>query len=496
MLLMFTIGLEKDCILEFKSMAKSDDVQTLVVDLDGTLIFSDMLFESFWLALSNNWRVLIGAVFALLKGRAQLKEYLAHASVTDVQHLPYNETVLLFIQEWRLSGKRVALVTASDQKIAHEIGNHLGIFDEVWGSNGKVNLRGERKSRFLEESYRTNGYYYMGDAMADLPVWRHAAKALTVNATAKTRRAVELVNEHVEHLNPRERKLTPYMLACRPYQWIKNILTFLPIVMAHQFGSETLLKGLTAFASFCLIASSVYILNDLFDLKADRRHPRKKRRPFASGDVPIAHGMFMLTGLLLLGLFIAAMINLDFLLVVFGYYCLTTAYSIHLKQQVIIDIFVLAMLYTVRIIGGGTAVNIDLSVWLLAFSVFIFLSLAAVKRQAELKDNAVRGKEVAVGRGYSINDLSVISMIAITSGYLSVLVMILYISSPNIVSISAHPEVLWGISAVLLYWITRTIMISHRGNMTDDPIIYAFKDRISQICMLTISVLFIWGSFL
>lgn len=477
-------------------MSDSNNTEILVVDLDGTLIYSDMLLESFWSAVSNNWRVIFGVVFAMLRGRAQLKEYLAGTSTIGVQHLPYNKEVLRFIQEWRLSGRRVALVTASDTKIARQIADYLGIFDDVFGSDGKVNLGGKRKSQFLERIYQNNEYYYMGNAMADLPVWRHASKAFTVNASARTRRAADKNNDDVEHLNPRKMRLRPYFRACRPYQWIKNCLIFLPIIMAHQFDANTLQEGLLAFVSFCLIASSVYVLNDLLDLKADREHPRKRMRPFASGDCSISYAMFMLVGLLALGLHTAAAINREFLLVVSIYYFLTTAYSFHLKQKVIIDIFILAMLYTIRILGGGVASSIDLSVWLLAFSIFIFLSLASVKRQAELQDRSACVDKVLVRRGYNIDDLPIISMIAIASGYLSVLVMILYITSPNVTSLSAHPELLWAISAVLLYWITRTIMITHRGNMTDDPIIYAFKDRTSQGCLLSIVILFTSGSFL
>jgi 4-hydroxybenzoate polyprenyltransferase len=244
--------------------------------------------------------------------------------------------------------------------------------------------------------------------------------------------------------------------------------------------------SLLAFICFSVVASSVYVLNDLLDLAADRAHPRKKNRPFASGSIPIAHGTWMAAGLLLLGAALAVSISVDFLLAMAAYYLLTTAYSLHLKRRIVIDICVLAGLYTARIIAGGVATGIPLSVWLLAFSVFFFLSLAAVKRQAELIDSAERGNLKANGRGYHVDDLPIISMIAIGAGYVSVLVMTLYVNSPAVVQLYAHPEALWGVCGVLLYWITRTVMVAHRGHMHDGAVVYAAKDRISQMCLLII----------
>ena len=251
--------------------------------------------------------------------------------------------------------------------------------------------------------------------------------------------------------------------------------------MARRFCCRLL-----AFICFSVVASSVYVLNDLLDLAADRAHPRKKNRPFASGSIPIAHGTWMAAGLLLLGAALAVSISVDFLLAMAAYYILTTAYSLHLKRRIVIDICVLAGLYTARIVAGGVATGIPLSVWLLAFSVFFFLSLAAVKRQAELIDSVERGNIEASGRGYHVDDLPIISMIAIGAGYVSVLVMTLYVNSPAVVQLYAHPEALWGVCGVLLYWITRTVMVAHRGNMHDDPVVYAAKDRTSQICLLII----------
>lgn len=460
--------------------------EILVVDLDGTLLRSDLLFESFWSAFGRDWRSPLLAMAALTGGWASLKHHLALVSAVDVSTLPYDPKVIAFVQEWRKYGGRTALVTASHHDLAKSIASHLGIFDEVHGSDGKLNLKGERKGEFLEERFGSKGFVYMGDAKADLPVWKRAAKAITVNAPASLRRDAEHVCDSVEHLVSDAKSVKPYIKALRPHQWLKNVLVFLPILAAHQLDYQTFLMSFLAFACFSLVASSVYVLNDLLDLAADRAHPRKKLRPFASGSIPIAQGTWMAAVLVVLGGLLAISISPSFLLIMVAYYLLTTAYSLHLKRRIVIDICVLAGLYTARIIAGGVATEIPLSVWLLAFSVFFFLSLAGVKRQAELIDSAERGKLKASGRGYHVDDLPIISMIAIGAGYVSVLVMMLYVNSPAVVKLYAHPETLWGVCAVLLYWITQTVMVAHRGQMHDDPVVYAAKDRISQMCLLII----------
>lgn len=473
----------------------SDDRLTvLAVDLDGTLLRSDMLFESFWSALGRSWSSPFSALAALTQGRAALKRHLAEKAVIDAETLPYDAEVIAYVERWRANGGRSALVTATDQTIADSIAAHLGIFDEVHGSDGQRNLKAAAKADFLEQRFGRNGFAYMGDARADLAVWERAAKAVTVNAGPALRQSAERVAANVEHLRTASGSARAYLKALRPHQWLKNLLVFLPMLASHRLDAATLLATLLAFAAFSCIASSVYVLNDLLDLAADRAHPRKRNRPFASGRIPLAHGTWMGSGLILLGGGISALLGPGFLLVMLGYLVLTTAYSLTLKRRVVIDICVLAGLYTFRIIAGGVATGIELSVWLLAFSIFFFLSLAAVKRQAELIDSAARGKLTASGRGYHVDDLPIISMVAIAAGFVSVLVMMLYVNSPAVVQLYDRPEALWGVSAILLYWITRIVMIAHRGFMDDDPVVFAARDRNSRICLLAILALMAYGA--
>lgn len=467
----------------------------LVVDLDGTLLRSDLLFESFWSALGRDWRSPILAARALLGGRAALKRHLAEAASIELGTLPFDPAVIDEVERWRAGGGRTALVTATDHALAERVAAHLGLFDEVHGSDGRLNLKGAAKAAFLADRWE-EGFAYMGDAPADLPVWERACKAITVNAAPALRGRADRLGVEVEHLGTGTRSLAPYLRALRPHQWVKNALVFLPMLAAHQLTPLTLLQSGLAFLAFSLVASSVYVLNDLLDLAADRAHPRKRHRPFASGAIPLAHGSGMAGGLMLGGLAVSLLLGWAFTAVMLVYCVATTAYSVRLKRMVLIDIAVLAGLYTIRLLAGGAATGIPLSVWLLAFSIFLFFSLAAVKRQAELVDNARSGRLTAAGRDYQAEDLPILSMMAIGSGYVAVLVMALYLTSPAVMVLYSFPPALWGICCVLLYWVSRMVLVTHRGQMHDDPIVYAARDRVSRVCVLMILVFILLGAAL
>ena len=464
----------------------------LVVDLDGTLIRSDMLYETFWSALSQRWQNIGPAMRGLSKGRAALKRELASRASVEPALLPYNEVVLERIRDWRRQGGRVALVSASDQTLLVGISEFLGLFDEVHGSDGTTNLKGPAKAEFLKEHFGAGNYVYMGDAEADIPVWEGAAGAITVDLPESLR--ARLRSDQVEHLDTAPGGIKPLVKALRPHQWLKNALVFLPMLAGHSFGIDTVFASVMAFIAFSVIASSVYLTNDLLDLAADRAHPRKRLRPFAAGTLPLSQGTLLAPGLLLIGLVIAAFLGVKFLGVMLVYYVATTAYSFSLKRKLIIDICTLAVLYTLRIVAGAAATGVQLSVWLLAFSIFFFFSLAAVKRQAELVSGAMAGEEKAHGRGYRVTDLPFVGNMAVSAGYVSVLVLALYVNSGAVRELYASPTVLWGICLILLYWISRIVMITHRGWMHDDPVVFAARDRISQICGLLIFVLAVTGA--
>lgn len=463
--------------------------RVLAVDLDGTLIRTDMLYETFWSAFSRNWTTPVVALGSLAGGRAALKARLAGMADVDVQALPYNETIIAHVREWRAAGGRTALVTASDREVAERVAAHLGIFDEVHGSDGATNLKGPRKAEFLVERFGEGGFAYIGDATADLAVWRRAGEAITATPSKSLRAKVDGLGPPTRHLVDDRGTFKAYAKALRPHQWLKNALVFLPMLAAHQLSPLTILQAITAFVVFSMVASSVYLLNDLLDLSADRNHPRKRRRPFAAGLIPLSHGTILAPLLLLAGFLLALPLGPKFVLVMLAYYATTMAYSLHLKRRIIIDICVLAGLYTLRVLAGGMATDVPLSVWLLAFSIFFFFSLAAVKRQAELADAVDSNKLSASGRGYRADDLQLITSMAIASGYVSVLVMALYTTSSNVTALYHHAYPLWGVCLVLFYWISRMVMITHRRRMHDDPVVFAVKDRVSHYCLLIIAAL-------
>ena len=400
------------------------------------------------------------------------------------------------LEQWRAQGGKTALATASNQKLAEDIAAHLGVFDEVHGSTDTANLKGKHKAAFLASHFGDTPYAYMADSSADIPVWENAAKSITVDASPSLKNSVEAIAQDVEHIGAPAAPARHMLRALRPHQWLKNLLVFVPMLAAHQMTADNALTSLSAFVAFCLVASSVYVLNDLLDLAADRAHPRKKERPFASGRLHIAHGTWLAPVLFLAGFLIALAAGKQLAAVVLLYFIVTTAYSLYLKRLLILDICTLAGLYTLRVIGGGAATGIPLSIWLLAFSIFFFFALATIKRQAELLNGVEEGKEKALGRGYHVNDLPTVANMATASGYMSIMILSLYLNSLNVQELYASPSFLWGICLVLLYWFSRVLVVTNRGDMHDDPIVFALKDRVSHACLLLILAFTVMGAFI
>lgn len=455
----------------------------LCVDLDGTLIRSDMLFESALSLLRRNPLYLFSFVLWLARGRAHLKREIARRAEVDPATLPYDQRVVDWLREEAGTRPRV-LCTASDASLAKSIAEHLGLFDEVMASDGETNLAGRHKGESLRQRYGDKGFDYAGNEHRDLHIWKHARKAIVVNAKNGLARAA---GEHCEVervFEPDGGGLKVWLKALRLHQWLKNLLVFLPLFAAHRvLEPAALIHGIVAFFAFSLCASGVYVLNDLFDLDADRRHPRKRLRPFAAGTLPLASGLAAAPLLTLAGLALALAVSLPFAGVLLSYYVLTLAYSLRLKRIVMLDVVVLAALYTVRIIGGAVAIGGGLSFWLLAFSMFLFLSLAMLKRYTELQSMLAAGKAQASGRGYAVEDVALIQSLGGASGYMSVLVLALYINSTASEALYRHQEVLWLLCPLLLYWISRVWLIAHRGGMHDDPVVFALVDRVSRVVL-------------
>ncbi len=451
----------------------------LCVDLDGTLLRSDLLYESLLALLARNPLFALLVPFWLLRGKAYVKRQLASRVTLQVETLPYDERVVAML---RATPQRPrVLCTASDRLLVQPIADHLGVFDEVIASDGARNLAGYAKAEALVERYGERGFDYLGNHRVDLPVWKHAAGAVVVNASESLANRARAQTRLIDHLPGQPGGLRTWIKALRLYQWLKNLLVLVPLLTAHRlFEPEALVNAALAFLAFGLCASGVYLLNDLLDLAPDRQHPRKRNRPFAAGTLPLFHGLVATPLLTLAGFALALWTSPAFALVLLVYFITTLAYSFTLKRIVMIDVVVLAALYTVRIIGGAFAIDSPRSFWLLAFSLFIFLSLALLKRYTELAAAATQGKQKASGRGYSVADLPLVQSFGTAAGYIGVLVFALYINSTDSLRLYATPQVLWLLCPVLLYWISRAWFVAHRGDMHDDPIVFAARDRVSQ----------------
>ncbi|MBL0937491.1 MAG: UbiA family prenyltransferase [Gemmatimonadaceae bacterium] len=457
-----------------------DDVP-LVVDLDGTLVYCDTLHDSLWLMARARPLSLAGLPYALSSGKAPFKQFVAGQSQLDVRTLPYNEWVLRRIRE-AAGRRRVVLCTGANQRIADDVAAHIGAFDLVIGSDGTSNLTGEAKASRLVQLFGERGFDYVGNSIADMPVFRQARHAVVANpASALLRRISEIGNLSEQEVRG-PAALNALLSAMRPHQWLKNILVFAPLLTATGVEqARGLLAALLAFLSFSLVASSVYLANDLMDLEADRRHPRKRGRPLAAGTLSVPIAVLGALGLLVGGFGIGWQLEQRFVAVLGAYVLATGIYMVKLKRVPILDSIVLASLYTLRIIGGAAAIAVIPSFWLLAFSVFFFMSLALGKRYAELVELESAGTAKAIpGREYRPEDLQTLLAQGNATGCAAVVVLALYIHSGLEPGQYRHPELLWALCLVLLYWISKFWLNAQRREVIGDPVIWAATNRVSR----------------
>jgi 4-hydroxybenzoate polyprenyltransferase/phosphoserine phosphatase len=457
----------------------------LVVDLDGTLLKSDMLLETA-LAFLRKWpmRFYQPLLWLLQGGKTHLKANLAEEVFVNVANLPFNEVVLDWLRKEKAKGRFLVLATATHRIYDEKISEHLGLFDHVLATEQHINLSASRKRDALIDVFGEEGFDYVGNSHDDVVVWEAANAAIVVDPDVGVVQRAGTVANSVEVIETRKGAMWAWLKQLRLHQWLKNILIFVPLIAGHQVGSLPLLtNALLAFLFFSLCASSVYVLNDLLDLNEDRDHPRKKFRPFAAGSLSIKSGMMAFPALLITAfagswMFLPPLFTVGLAL----YYLITLTYSLQLKRVVIVDVVTLAILYTIRIVAGAFATGVELTFWLLAISMFMFLSLALVKRYAELHMVKSKGIDEKIsGRGYYPSDLELLSSLGAASGYLSVMVLALYIQDPSTAHLYSNPKYIWLACPILLFWVSRTWMLAHRGEMHDDPVVFAVKDRVSLL---------------
>jgi 4-hydroxybenzoate polyprenyltransferase/phosphoserine phosphatase len=453
----------------------------LCVDLDETLIRTDILWESV-VQLWRNPLTACRALLALLRhGKAGFKTVLAEAVTIDPRTLPYHQEVLDFARAQRALGRDVVLATATHRLVAQRIADHLGLFCRVFATDGAVNLSEARKRAALESCYGARGFDYVGDHDKDLAVFRAAREALLVNPSASLLARASAVGNVARVFSDSQPRLPLLARAVRLHQWAKNVLVVVPLLAAHRvLELDAWASVLIAFVAFGLVASATYLMNDLVDLNADRLHAQKRFRPLASGQLAIPWALLLGMGFAACGFGIAAaLLPSAFVAYLLVYMLLTLAYSLHLKRRLLVDVLSLSVLYTLRVLAGGAAIGVVVSEWLLMFSLFVFLSLAFVKRVDELQ--ATQGSGKLAGRGYLQADTEVIRTIGVSSGLMAVLILALYIGSTAVAPLYRSPAILWLICPLLAYWIARIWVLAARGHIRHDPVVFLLLDWRSYV---------------
>jgi len=477
---------------EFRVMQPPVAVQVerpLCVDLDGTLVKSDTFVDSLMVLARRHPGAFMRAPFWAMKGKAHMKSQVASMVTLDVAHLPYNRPLLDYLRDEHASGRKLYLATGADRVLARKVAAHLGIFEEVLASDGAVNLIGRNKLQHLEQRFAADGFDYIGNALPDLPLLQGAQEAMVANPDLRLNLALKSRNVAVSRkFEDRSHLLAALAKALRVHQWAKNLLVFLPLLLAHSFrNAASVLAAVAAFFCFSLTASATYIFNDLLDLESDRVHLNKRKRAFAAGNLSVASGLGIGFTLAVVALITAAYLPRKFLIYLLLYFVTTLAYSLSLKKIVLVDVVVLSSLYTIRMLAGSEATHDPVSPWLAAFSIFLFLSLAMVKRFSELQNLHARGATPTNARGYLLSDIEQLRSFGTSSAYASIVIFALYINGRDVVALYHHPTRMWLITPLLILWISRVWLLASRGLLDEDPVVFALKDRMSLLLCLGVA---------
>ncbi|UDL89922.1 UbiA family prenyltransferase [Mesorhizobium sp. PAMC28654] len=475
--------------------ARSDrNAIPLAVDLDGTLISTDLLWEGLFILLKKNPLYIFLVPFWAAGGPARLKQAIAQRIDIDPASLPYRDVLLQRLRAEHAEGRKIVLATGTPRKFAEAIAGHLGIFDRVLATDGLDNLTAGKKRASLVAAYGDGGFDYAGNSRHDLKVFDAARTAIVV---APDRHAArwQAANgaEMVPAPKPTFRTIVKML---RVHQWLKNSLIVVPMVLAHQYFSPNMIwECMLAFISFSAVASAIYILNDFFDLALDRKHATKRNRPFASGALSIPFGIGAIVVLLAVGVCTSLALSIEFLAVLGAYIVVTTAYSLSFKRMLLVDVLTLAGLYSIRVLAGAAATGVAVSFWLLAFSIFFFLSLALVKRYVELRTTAIPAGERIAGRGYRTEDQEIVAQAGMASAFSSALVLALYMDSVAVRELYPHPWLIWPLAPIVLYLTMRVWILARRDEMHDDPVVFIIRDWRSQIVVFIGAVLLVIGGW-
>ncbi len=468
-----------------KIMADTTSLPPLLVRDSRVLVATDLCWEALFFLIRQRPVMLFFVVAWLLKGRRFLLDQIAKHVRFSPEWMSYNKECLSLLRHQQQAGRPLVLVTDFSQQWADDISKHLGLFDQVFFCSRNRVVAARQLYRFVTEELRSDGRFLFAGTMADQPILHVATGGIAVDGGAQFAQSAELLPDVEQWLRAKKPTWRDYARALRVHQWLKNCLVFVPLITSHRISEiSVFFESVAAFVAFSFCASSVYLINDLLDLRADRGHDRKKKRPFAAGRIHLKIGALLVPVLLLLSWLVSLVLPGAFREVLLAYFVLTLAYTFWLKQIVLVDIILLALLYTLRIIAGGAASGIVLSFWLLAFSMFIFFSLALVKRYSELSAVLQKNEVNVCGRGYQVEDMASLYHFGIASGYMSILVLALYIHSADVRLLYSHPQLIWLLCPLLLYWISRMWLLTGRHNMHDDPLLFAMRDRVSQVLVV------------
>ncbi len=462
----------------------------LCVDLDGTLVKSDTLVDSLLVLLRTRPALVFRLPGRLLHGKAAFKAFLSESISLDVAHLPYNRKLLQFLHEEHAKGRPIYLATGADQELARRVADHLGIFTAVLGSDGATNLTGANKLLRLRNRLHSAAFDYISNDVADLPLLAHASQPMVANPSLGLRIAMR-----VRGIRPsREFKVSTHpfrslLKAVRIHQWAKNLLIFVPLLLSHALSIAKLLTALEAFCCFSLTASAAYIVNDLLDIDADRRHAQKQLRPFATGNLSAITGILIVVIFSLAGLVGAKLLPGCFFAWLLVYLATTLTYSTYLKRIALVDVLTLSVLYILRLLAGGAVTQTPISHWLAGFSMFLFLSLAMVKRFSELENLRARGLPARNSRGYLLADMDQLRSFGTASAYAAVVVFAIYISALDVIKLYRQPRLLWLIVPLMILWLNRVWLLASRGELDEDPVAFALTDRMSLLIGAAVSVI-------
>lgn len=446
--------------------------------------------ESLLLLVKQNLLLIALIPFWLLKGRAYLKHQLAQRVDVPVEHLPFNQEFLAYLKQQKQKGRELTLISASNQVAVAKVNEHLALFESAVGSDENINLKSVNKLRCIENLNSESDFAYAGNSRADLPIWSKASHVYMVNCNESLATKLPGKAGVITRFDSPGSGLKKFWEAMRPHQWLKNGLIFLPLILSHQINQpELVLRACIGFVSFCLCASSVYLLNDMLDLNSDRQHQSKHLRPFASGELSLVYGFIGVPALLAAAFLVALALPFDFLMVLLAYWLLTSLYSFYIKRIFLVDVLMLAILYSIRIVAGSAAISVVTTFWLIAFSMFLFFGLALVKRFTELTNLQTQGKTTIDGRAYESSNLKMLSIVGGCSSLVAVLVFTFYINAPDITQLYSSPAMLWLICPLLLFLLGRIWFVAHAGKLDEDPLLFAITDRQSQAVTLLCGLL-------